>query len=102
MATNFTVTAPDGSTISFNSKARTYAFAVLCRPTEATAAESGRKREWKIVAKVGSPERIYGAMYEQDRRFNCIGRWDAVTRRWTYTPDAVLRFELIPVPVVAA
>lgn len=105
MATKFTATAPDGSEISFSSANRTYTHAILSRLTEeavttAGAYDHGRSREWKLLARVGRPELVDGALrnaekYNRAHRVVCDESGDA--------RDEVFgrAFDLVVVPVVA-
>lgn len=66
MATKFTATAPDGSEISFSSANRTYTHAIICCVTDEARAIETRQdrlfRGWKLMARVGRPELIDGAL----------------------------------------
>lgn len=97
--TKFRAIAPDGSTLSFSSKDRSYSHAILSRPTEAHVADSERPRAWTLAARVGRPDLITGALGEQARLLNSEGTFDRLRRRWTYSPLAEPRFELVVVEV---
>ena len=99
--TRFQATAPDGSVLRFASATRSYSHAVLSRPTEAHAGDSGKRRGWKLYARVGRPDLVAGALGEASRVLNSLGTFDRVRRRWTYEPLAEPRFELLVVEVTA-